>query len=397
MPLDSPSPDAAKRPAKSGSGAEPGFRLGYCPGLDGLRGIAILAVVMFHARLAYWQMGYIGVHLFFSLSGFLITSLLVEEWDRFQALAIGRFYLRRILRLFPALVLMLAVFVGFRLLAAPREAGAEALREAATALFYASNWVCVLGPQRPYFLAHTWSLAIEEQFYLLWPLALRWALKRGMSRASLLNWLLLGFAAAIVNRALQYVRWDNPWRLNFGTDTQADSLLLGCALAVALGAALPRCPGLWAARAPGAALGGGARLVLGWCGAAALAGLFWLGASVSWDLGLEVCLGFPLIALLATLTVLGVVAAPASLLGRLVSNRCLVWIGKISYGLYLWHLPVFLETQARHWPLWKELPMELGLTLVFVLASYYGLERPLLRLKARLAGVGGGLGCETKE
>lgn len=274
------------------------FRLGYCRELDGLRGIAILAVVMFHARLASAQMGYIGVQIFFSLSGFLITCLLVEEWDRFHTLGLGRFYLRRILRLFPALVLMLLAFVGFRWLVGPEAATKSALREARTALFYASNWACAFGPNRPYFLAHTWSLSIEEQFYLLWPLLLLWALRRGVSRPSLLNWLLLGFGVAIANRCLQYVRWEDPYRLSFGTDTQADSLLLGCALAVALGSGLVR-------RSPRT------ELVLGWGSAASLGGLLWLGTSRPWDLGLQACLGYPLIAMLGTLAVLGVVVSPA--------------------------------------------------------------------------------------
>jgi len=120
-----------------------------------LRGVAIIAVVLYHARWASAQMGYVGVQLFFSLSGFLITSLLVEEWDRFQDISLGRFYLRRVLRLFPALVVMLLAFVGFRWLAGPSTAVAPALREAGMALFYASNWACVFGPDRPYSLAHT--------------------------------------------------------------------------------------------------------------------------------------------------------------------------------------------------------------------------------------------------
>ncbi len=356
------------------SGADGSFRLGYCRGLDGLRGIAILAVVACHTRLASAQMGYVGVQMFFALSGFLITSLLVEEWDRFQAIRVGRFYLRRILRLIPALVLMLLAFVVFCWLTGPPEAVKSAVREAGIALLYVSNWVSAFGPDRPYFLGHTWSLSIEEQFYLVWPLLLLWALRRGVPRASLLNWLLLAWCAAIVNRCLQFVRYEDAYRLSFGTDTQADSLLLGCALAVALESGLLR-------RSPGT------DLVLGWCAAASLAGLFWLGVCAPWDYGLYACLGYPLIALLGMLTVLGVLVSPASLLNRLVSNRCLVWTGKISYSLYLWHLPIFLETGSRHLPYWKELTVELSLTLVLVLASYYGLERPLLRLKRRFAAV----------
>jgi peptidoglycan/LPS O-acetylase OafA/YrhL len=202
-------------------------------------------------------------------------------------------------------------------------------------------------------------------------LILRWALRRRAARASILNWLLLGFFAAIINRCLQYVRWEDPYRLSFGTDTQADSLLLGCAAAVVV-------ESVWQRRAPRA------DHVLAWCAAGTLAGLVWLGITRHWNYGLEACLGYPLIAALCTLTVLGVVVSPGSGLNRLVSNPCLVWIGKISYGLYLWHLPVFLETQSRQWPFWKELSVELSLTAGFVLASYYALERPLLRLKERI-------------
>lgn len=281
---------------------------------------------------------------------------------------------------------------------------------------------------------------------MLWPLLLRWVLQRAAPRGSLVNWLLLVFVAAIVNRCLLYMRFEDPYRLSFGTDTQADSLVLGCASAIALGAASMGWPGLWAAigvtratRTHPAPLPGGeggssapdgtartsaespsdrtaapsslgedqsdvkahpdnrklvtvfrgrVRSVLGWCAAASLAGLLWKGVAIPWRQGVEECLGYPLIAALGTLTVVGVVVSPGCLLCRLLSNGCLVWVGRISYGLYLWHSPIFLETQLRRWPFWRELSVELGVTMAVVLASYYALERPLLRLKTRLAPLG---------
>jgi peptidoglycan/LPS O-acetylase OafA/YrhL len=330
-----------------------------------------MAVVLYHARMLPQPFGNIGVQMFFALSGFLITSLLVEEHERFGRIRLGRFYLRRVLRLFPALVVMLLAFVAYRWLTSPRAAALAATRQALTALFYWTNWACTAGPLRSYSLGHTWSLGIEEQFYLIWPPLLIWLLGHTRSRASMLNWMLLGCYAAAINRWLLFARWPDPWRIDFGTDTQADSLLWGCAAAIALESGLlPR--------------GRKAQAALAWAAVASLAGLIYLGSAKPWKYGLTACVGYPLISFLCMLMVLGLVAAPAGPLAQVLSHPIPSYIGKISYGIYLWHVPVFLETQSHEWPLAKVLAVEFGLAAAAVLASYYFLERPLLRLKARL-------------
>src|SRR5208337_4567023 len=135
--------------------------------------------------------GRIGVQLFFALSGFLITSLLVEEWDRFHTISLRRFYLRRSLRLLPALVAMMVGVTFYHWAAESRAAATATAGEALIALFYSSNWTLALGQGRPYVFGHTWSLSIEEQFYLLWPLFLLWLLRIVRSRCSLRNLVIL--------------------------------------------------------------------------------------------------------------------------------------------------------------------------------------------------------------
>src|SRR5882672_8926270 len=144
-------------------------RLGYRPSLDGVRAIAILAVLACHCE--WLQSGYLGVDVFFALSGFLITSLLLEEYTATGTITLRWFYARRALRLLPALLGLLVVGTSVILFTVPAEYGPLALHEAAAVLFYVANWAWLIGlPLGLY--GHTWSLAIEEQFYMLWPLAL---------------------------------------------------------------------------------------------------------------------------------------------------------------------------------------------------------------------------------
>ena len=167
------------------------FHLGYRRALDGLRGIAVLAVMSVHAGFNS-RGGLIGVEIFFVLSGFLISCLLIEEWDQSNDISLKQFYLRRGLRLFPALVAMLLVVSGYYWLNYSKAIAWPVTRDGLIALFYSTNWVRSFGLNGASLFGHTWTLSIEEQFYILWPLILLLLLRRASSRTSMLCWVSLG-------------------------------------------------------------------------------------------------------------------------------------------------------------------------------------------------------------
>jgi peptidoglycan/LPS O-acetylase OafA/YrhL len=375
-------PGALSRPqsavdAKSpGKNRPAGFRLGYRPGLDGLRGCAILMVVCGHAWLpdirAVSSMAlFIGVDLFFVLSGFLISSLLLEEWSDFGRISLKRFYARRALRLLPALLALIVVLVLFQWLVVSNAATIDAAIDGLLALFYSSNWAQALETGRPHLLlSHTWSLSIEEQFYLLWPISLLLLLRRNSkSSGSLLHWVLLLIFLSIVARVFLVTGGANFERIRCGTDTRADSLLVGCALAVVL----------WSGWRP-AGLGTGILKLGAWLSVVALAilsndnrstrpfALYWF---------------YPAVSIFAALIILQLVSAPGGRLNRLLSLPWLVYVGRLSYGLYLWHIPVFRVIHARLWPRAWEVTAELVLSFAITLLSFYLIETPALRLKQR--------------
>src|SRR5205823_6453336 len=214
------------------------FRLGYRPYLDGLRGIFVLLVLMLHADVPFTRGGYIGVDGFFVLSGFLITALLVQEWGRTEKIDLIAFYRRRILRLFPALLALLIACALFTLFYTTGAAAEDNWRGILSALVYVGNWTRIgyLGNWHHGLgmLDHTWSLAVEEQFYLTWPLLLAFMLSRRFAvRRIFAIAVSLLFASALLKVVLMYS--EGPiTRIGIGTDTRADALLAGCVVALLL-------------------------------------------------------------------------------------------------------------------------------------------------------------------
>ena len=341
-------------------------RLGYRPALDGLRGVAVALVMVRHLGQSFGVGGgAVGVGTFFALSGFLITTLLIEERHETGGVALGRFWARRACRLLPALALVLvAVVVWFGLVEHQSYKG-----PAAYAALYAGNWAQIAG--RPFgVLSHVWTLAVEEHFYLLWPVVFV-ALSR--LRVQTAAALALGLAAASTGLRLGlFAVGASPERLQMGTDTRLDGLLLGCAAAFALARWRPRV-GLAAAGVAAATLG-------------ALVSLqpyhsFMLTA------------GYVLIPVAALVVILHVVGpgrskhAPAarSPLTAALGWRPLAALGKISYGLYLWHLPVY-AVLLRHLldlPLAVRSALVMAASIAVATLSYAVVERPFLRLKDR--------------
>jgi peptidoglycan/LPS O-acetylase OafA/YrhL len=283
------------------------WRLGHRPGLDGVRGVAVLLVVVCHLVDARWHnpLGGIGVTVFFTLSGFLITALLLEEANRSGRVSLARFYARRARRLLPALVLMVAVVATFH-----AATGMVPLGRVVPVIFYVGNWSAAAGTYLG-LLSHTWSLSVEEQFYMLWPIALilarRW-------RHGLVTVTVVGIAASMV---LRFTLWNDGAgyaRVYAGSDTHADALLIGCLLAIALvHGARPRVH-----PAAAAALGVTAIVVVS---------LLPFREAVS--------LWAPTLIPLATVALI-----LSALEGRWMSGSVLRYFGSRSYGIYLWHFPL---------------------------------------------------------
>src|SRR5262245_7335897 len=362
--------------ARTGTDNAVETRLPYLAGLDGLRAVAVGAVVLYHAGVAWLPGGFLGVEVFFVISGYLITALLLAEWQQRHRLALGQFWLRRARRLLPALLLLLLATLTLFVLAHGPEV-ARLRGDALAALAYGTNWYFILRRQsyfeaigRPSPLQHLWSLAIGEQFYLLWPLLLLLLLRRCSPRRLALPLLAAAAASALLMAAL-YRPGADPSRVYYGTDTRATGLLLGCALALAWAP--------WRAPSP-AARRWGARLDR--AGLAALALLLLLFLRLDQRQPFLYRGGLALVALATAAAIAASVAPGARLLPRLLGWAPLVWLGARSYSLYLSHWPVFVVTRPQ-----LDLPLDvppllalrLALTVLLADLSYRLVETPIRR------------------
>lgn len=347
------------------------------PGVDGLRAIAVAAVVTYHLGAAWLPGGFLGVDVFLVISGYLITSLLLAEHRAHGRIDLRRFWLRRARRLLPAVLVMIAVVLAFMVIAHPGEVG-RLRGQVVAALAYVINWHFIFADVpyfeqfgRPSVLLHLWSLAIEEQFYLVWPLLLVAGLAM-LRRGALLGLVAL---AAAGSATLAWVLWQpftDPSRIYYGTDTRAVALLIGVALALlpaavpAGGATPPRGTRRWAAEGLFAAAAAGV-----------IAAMLTLG-----DLDERLYRGGFLIVALATAGVIAAAARPWSLPGRLLGTRPMVWVGLRSYAIYLWHWPVIMLTRPD-----VDVPVDgpaltalrVALTLALAALSYRYVEVPFRR------------------
>ncbi|MFF3562716.1 acyltransferase family protein [Streptomyces sp. NPDC002574] len=348
-------------------------------GLDGLRALAVTAVVVYHVHAPWLPGGFLGVDLFFVLSGYLITSLLAADRRRGGRLRLVAFWRRRALRLLPVLWLVLAVTACAATLVGGD--GRRDLRGAvAAALTYRSNW-WQLGRHDMYFaqfgaeppLRHLWSLAVEEQFYVAWPLLL-WALmavvRRQWAQAAIVA---VPAAASFTAMALLHVPGTDPSRVYYGTDTHGGALLLGAAVALVLPLS----------RAGTMRRAGYVRAIDG-LGVAGLAVLTGAALLVSGTSALVYRGGLVPVCLAAA--ALTVAAGGPGRVARLLGWRPLAWTGRRSYGIYLWHWPVLAcLVNAAPEVLSSPFARCAALTLPVALAalSYRVLEEPLLRLGVR--------------
>jgi len=373
------SPGSTTRP---GAATAEGHRVGYMPALDGLRALAVLGVMAYHGGVSFLPAGFFGVDAFFVLSGFLITTLLVTEWGGAGHIALRAFWARRARRLLPALLVML-VFVALyaRFVAAPGTY--PGLRfDGIAALFYSANWRFIAsgtsyfvqnGPVSP--LLHTWSLAIEEQFYILWPLVvlvIMRARRRSSPRAlaTLMAVSIAGAVASAIEMGIVFDPAGDPTRAYFGTDTHAQCLLVGAALAA--GVALWRRGGV-------RPLSTRARRGLEVGGLAGVAASAWAWSQLHYGQTFVFRGGFLVVSLSVAAVILSAVLHPGGVVARGLSWSPLRFIGRISYGMYLWHFPLDIaltggRTGVQGTALFA---LRTAVTVAVSALSFYALERPV--------------------
>jgi peptidoglycan/LPS O-acetylase OafA/YrhL len=354
--------------------------MGYLPGLDGLRALAIIGVLLYHAGVDWVPGGFLGVDVFFVLSGFLITSLILEEYDRAGRIDFRRFYIRRARRLLPA-VFVLLIAVGIAVLLFYRDALSAFREDALATLFYVNNWWYILVDQsyfesigRPPLLKHLWSLSVEEQFYLVWPAVALLLVRRG-GRPLVRRVAIVLALASTVWMAYLAIRGGypidaDPSRAYFGTDSHIMGLLIGAALAT-----------VWRPGRLSADIPRSARILVTSIGAAMIAvvlGFYlFVGEFTPW-----LYRGGFLVLAIFTAVLIAAATHPASPLGPILGVGVLRYLGRRSYGIYLWHWPIFMVTRPGIDVPWSEpvaFVVRIGVTLLIAEISYRFIEMPVRR------------------
>lgn len=335
--------------------------------LDGLRGIMTVCVFIAHVNYDWLPGPILFMDTFFMMSSFLITRLLLKDWHRAGTLHIRQFYLRRVRRLYPALLLVIAATTAMTYFYYGR--GVDQMLHVAGALFYFSNWLRALAIPHDPVLGHTWSLSIEEQFYLVWPLLL-WLCLRLRCDGRRLFFLLLGVAVAAAAWRAELAAQGAPiFRTYNGTDMRLDSLALGAMLAIGFDWPLMRRCAAWVSR-----------FWVMW----PLVGLLGYGAALvdfrtpQWYIWQQ-----PLYCLASLALILGLLEnSRGGLLNYLLQNPLAVYLGTICYGVYLWHFPVlWILSDIFKLSDWDKVLICGPITLACASISYFFIERPLLRIK----------------
>ena len=349
----------------------------YIPAIDGLRAFAVFAVILYHMGIPWAKGGLLGVTVFFVISGYLITGLLTAEWESTRTINLPQFWLRRVRRLFPAIVTVIVVMAAVFAFASPLLL-TKMRPDIIPGLFWFENWWYIFrdlsyfeaaGAPSP--LTHFWSLAIEEQFYLVWPILLLGAFKAGAKKKNVRRACLVLAVISAVAMAVMYDPAGDPSRVYYGTDTRAFSLLIGAWLSFA-----------W----PGAQLTDkGTRNVpatsvraLDAAGVVAFLGIVAMCVFVSGYAHFMYYGGLVLCSVLSAV-VIAVLAHPRSMFARVAASKPLVWIGQRSYGMYLWHFPIIELLEPRNatmLPWWIHL-VEIALVIVISHLSYQYIETPI--------------------
>jgi peptidoglycan/LPS O-acetylase OafA/YrhL len=353
------------------------------PGLDGLRGIAVLAVIIYHADVSLLVGGFLGVDVFFVLSGFLITSLLIDELTKTNTVDRARFYMRRIRRLMPALFLVLFFSVlvsGLFVL----DAAYHVRRDLPWAMTFVLNWSYLFFEQsyfvnisRPPLLQHLWSLSVEEQFYVIWPIMLIGLYKVKIGNLSPRTKIFIASSVLAIASTAWMVHLsvangfpipNDPSRVYFGTDTHAMGLLVGCAAAA-----------LWRSERLNERLTPDRAAAMNGLGLLSIAGLAYFFLFIS-ELNEFLYRGGFLVLSILTAILVVIAAHPGLKFGQRLGNPVLKWFGDRSYGIYLWHWPIFVLMRSGidiQWPDPIAFVVKVSIVLVIADLSYRYVEMPI--------------------
>ncbi|MGG1287749.1 acyltransferase family protein [Bacillus wiedmannii] len=313
----------------------------YMVGLDSLRGLAILGVILYHINFNWMPGGFLGVTVFFVLSGYLITDILAMEWKRNKRIDLKKFWLSRARRLLPGMLVMLVITLAW--ITIFHSSLLEKMRgDSLAALFYVSNWWYIYH-KLSYFdnfnqlspLNHFWSLAVEEQFYVVWPFIISLGLYYIKKQSRMILLICLGAVASALAMAILYEPGVDPSRIYYGTDTRAFSLLIGAVLAL-----------VWPSNRLANKIIPKARFILDVVGGIALIiilVMFW--KTNQYDPFLYK--GGMVLLSIATALLVANLAHPASRIAQFLRFRPLRWIGVRSYGIYLWHYPILTLTTPK--------------------------------------------------
>lgn len=355
---------------------------GYITGLDGLRAFAVLAVIAYHFSFSWAEGGFLGVDIFFVISGYLITSKILSVQENKQSFSFKEFWIGRIRRLMPAAyVMIITTFVWAMLF--NRKLLTNLLGDGVASIFYASNWWFIFhklsyfdsfGSPSP--LKNLWSLAIEEQFYIVWPIVLIIGLKVFKKRNKLANMVFIEALCSAVLMGILYKPGEDPSRVYYGTDTRAFELLIGSWLAIV-------CPMkmFWARRFSSKKISNKQRIVLNIIGTISLA-IFILCVIFVNEYDEFLYRGGMLLISLNAAILIACVCHPDSYLGHLFSWKPLRWIGKRSYGVYLWHYPIIVLSTPVYEignPSYFRVGLQLVITFIIANLSYSLIEMPIRR------------------
>ncbi len=371
-----PAPDERK-PAPEGPSS---FRLGNRPCLTGIRAVGIIAVLAYHSNFKTLPGTWTMLDMFFVLSGFLITAMLNGEGRRNGRISMRAFYARRAARLLPPLVLTIALIGIYAAFVYVADAGQRIWGDSAAAMFYYSDYRQAFGHE-PFFgfLSQAWSLSIEEQFYIIWSVLLLAAVAAGRRRLAY-GFAIVGIAASVADRlylALSAPHFDTAvfTRIYYAFDTRADALFLGCLLGLL---------------ASDGYLDGWKRGVRQLVAVAAAASAVFIGW-ILWNAPLFreglVIWQLPVSTVAWAILIVYFVVSPAGPGSRLVGLGILVFVGDLSYTIYLVHFPVYLAVQPNgtHWGYWPTELVRLAIIFAIAIASWFLIERPLLRWRQRSA------------
>ncbi|HAM14573.1 MAG TPA: acetyltransferase [Eggerthellaceae bacterium] len=350
----------------------------YVPALDGMRALAVLAVIAYHMKMGWAPGGLLGVTMFFVLSGYLITGLLLKEADETGSISLSGFWLRRVRRIIPAVVFsvlgiaVLCTIFDHVLLTKMRP-------DVVPTLLFFNNWWQILhnvsyfealGQPSP--VTHFWSLAIEEQFYLIWPVALIICMKVGVGKSTMVKGTAVLAVLSALEMAIMFDPTADPSRVYYGTDTRAFSLLIGALLAFVW-------PYQELTERAGESMSPNGRIIFNVVGVAAVLGLL-LMVGLTNGFAPFIYRGGLLLCSLLTAVAIAVLVHPISWISKVFQLPPFVWIGKCSYSMYLWHYPIILLMTPSNLvgdaPIWLRL---IQLVVIFGVSafSYYVVENPI--------------------